>query len=64
MSNKTEVKTEPSKRVRLGCMVKPENLEAIKAIKDITESRSEGVVMDSAIEHYKNHVNRRFNTTI
>jgi len=45
-------------------MVKPENLEAIKAIKGITESRSEGVVMDSAIEHYKNHVNRRFNTTI
>jgi len=55
MSNKKESK----KRVRLGCLIKPENLEAVKQIKAKTESKSEGVVVDNAIEHYHKHVERK-----
>jgi len=40
-------------------MIKPENLEAVKQIKVATESKSEGVVVDNAIEHYNKHVQRK-----
>ena len=47
---------EPKKRVRLGCMVKPENLEAVKQIKVATAAKSEGAVIDNAIQHYHKRV--------
>ncbi len=54
------MQVEPEKkRVRLGCMVKPENLEAVKEIKQITDARSEGIVIDQAIERLAQHVKRR-----
>lgn len=56
MSNENE---EPKKRVRLGVMVKPENLDAIKEIKESEELRSEGAVVDHAIETLVSHIERR-----
>jgi hypothetical protein len=34
-------------------MIKPENLAAVKRIKDDTRARSEGVVLDDAIERHE-----------
>ena len=48
----------PEKRVRLGCMVKPDNLAAVKRIKADTGARSEGVVIDAAIERLNKSHNR------
>lgn len=47
------------KRVRLGCMVKPDNLAAVKRIKESTGARSEGEVCDVAIELLDKKINRR-----
>lgn len=44
-------KTEPTNRVRFhGCMLKPDNREAVKRFNKLPQFRSEGAVMDAGIE--------------
>lgn len=47
-------------RVRFnGAMVKPETITAIKDLKVITQARSDGAVLDAAIENYAKKVSRK-----
>lgn len=55
----TETQTEPKKRQRLGVMVKAENLEAIKSLNATDDYKSEGSVVDHAIERLVSHIERR-----
>lgn len=48
----------PEKRVRLGCFVKPSNLAAVKRIKAATGARSEGTVIDAAVELYDSTITK------
>lgn len=47
------------RRLRLGCMIKESNLDAIKSLNAIEDYKSEGAVVDDAIERLVSHINSR-----
>jgi len=51
-------KTETN-RVRFGCFLKPENFTAVKEIRHATKAKSEGCVIDEAIEKLYANLARR-----